>query len=268
MKSSLQQGVLFSGLLICVPIHSAELSGFAGLGVSAHPIYSGSNHTAVEPLLKAGVNLHSENWGLFGLSTDGLIWGLTPDSPFSVSLLLTKDEARKEVFHYTFSGGKNRDLQGMGNLSAAVMAGADLRYQQQNWTLWLRLLTGTEKQRYGDETPGRSVIITSGVETALWRWQRAALSVGGDISWANSGYQQRHYGVTAHQAQRTDFEFYSPSSGFQQGGLYAELVWHFDKNLAAGLTGRAQYLFDEAGSSPLVDSRMQYTLSSLIQYTF
>jgi hypothetical protein len=52
----------------------------------------------------------------------------------------------------------------MGNLSAAVMAGADLRYQQQNWTLWLRLLAATENQRYGDESPGRSVIITSGVK--------------------------------------------------------------------------------------------------------
>lgn len=106
MKVSLQQRVLFSGLLICAPTHSAELSGFAGLGASVRPIYSGSNHMAVEPLLNAGVNLHSENWGLFGLSTDGLIWGLTPDSPFSVSLLLTQDEARKEVFNYSFSGKK------------------------------------------------------------------------------------------------------------------------------------------------------------------
>lgn len=264
MKRSLQQGVLFSGLLICAPTHSAELSVFAGLGVSARPIYSGSNHTAVGPLLKAGVNLHSENWGLFGLSTGGLIWGLTPDSPFSVSLLLTQDEARKEVFNYPFSGRKNRDLQGMGNLSAAVMAGTDLRYQHENWTLWLCLLTATEKQRYGGEAPGRSLIVTSGAENELWRWQSAALSVGGDISWANSGYQQRHYGVT----QRTGFAVYSPSSGLQQGGLYAEVIWHFDKNLAAGLTSRAQYLFDEAGSSPLVNSRMQYTLASLIQYTF
>ncbi|MFE4110057.1 MipA/OmpV family protein [Kosakonia sp. YIM B13611] len=268
MKRSLQQGVLYSVLLICAPTHSAEFSGFAGLGVSARPIYSGSNHTAVGPLLKAGVNIHSENWGLFGLSTDGLIWGLTPDSPFSVSLLLTQDEARKEVFNYPFSGRKNRDLQGMGNLSAAVMTGADLRYQQENWTLWLRLLTATEKQHYGGEAPGRSMIVTSGAEAQLWRWQSATLSVGGDISWANRVYQQRHYGVTARQAQRTDFAVYSPSSGLQQGGLYAELVWQFDKNLAAGLTSRAQYLFDEAGSSPLVNSRMQYTLSSLIQYTF
>ncbi|WP_086869073.1 MipA/OmpV family protein [Kosakonia pseudosacchari] len=268
MKRSLQQGVLFSGLLICASTHSAELSGFAGLGVSIRPIYSGSNHTAVGPLLKAGVDLHSENWGLFGLSTDGLIWGLTPDSPFNVSLLLTQDEARKEVFNYPFSGRKNRDLQGMGNLSAALMAGTDLRYQQESWTLWLRLLTATEKQRYGGEAPGRSLIVTSGAQAELWRWQHAAISVGGDISWANSGYQQRHYGVTAHQAHRTDFAIYSPSSGFQQGGLYAELMWHFDKNLAAGLTSRAQYLFDEAGSSPLVNSRMQYSLSSLIQYTF
>lgn len=268
MKVSLQQRVLFSGLLICAPTHSAELSGFAGLGASVRPIYSGSNHMAVEPLLNAGVNLHSENWGLFGLSTDGLIWGLTPDSPFSVSLLLTQDEARKEVFNYSFSGKKKRDLQGMGDLSAALMAGTDLRYQQEHWMLWLRLLTATEKQRYGGDAPGRSLIVTSGAETELWRWQSVALSVGGDISWANSGYQQRHYGVTAQQAQRTDFAVYSPSSGFQQGGLYAEVVWHLDKNLAAGLTSRAQYLFDEAGSSPLVNSRMQYTLSSLIQYTF
>ncbi|EQC2551367.1 structural protein MipA [Enterobacter kobei] len=268
MKRSLQQGVLFSGLLICVPTHGTQFSGFTGLGVSTRPIYSGSSHMAVGTLLKAGVNLHSENWGLLGLSTDGLIWGLTPDSPFSVSLLLTQDEARKEVFNYLFSGRKNRDLQGMGNLSAALLAGTDLRYQQENWTLWLRLLTATEKQRYGGEAPDRSLIVTSGAEAELWRGQNVSLSVGGDISWANSGYQQRHYGVTEQQAQRTNFAVYSPSSGFQQGGLYAEVVWHFDKNLSAGLSSRAQYLFDEAGSSPLVNSRMQYTLSSLIQYTF
>ncbi|MEQ9943052.1 MipA/OmpV family protein [Pectobacterium aroidearum] len=268
MKISLQYGVLLAGIVYCAPLQSAELSGYAGLGVAVSPVYSGSQHSAPGPLLNAGVSLRSESWGLWSLSTEGLAWTLPSDSPFTVSLLLTPDEGRKEVFSYPFSTRKNRDLQGMGDLPDMLMAGAELRYQYEDWALWLRALSATQKHPYGGETQTLAMTLNSGVKTTLWRWRDADLSVAGDISWANSSYQQRHYGVTTSQAQRTDFASYYPSSGFQQGGVYTELVWHISENLAAGVTGRAAYLLDEAGKSPLVKSRMQYSLSSLIQYTF
>ncbi|MBS6739205.1 MipA/OmpV family protein [Phytobacter diazotrophicus] len=268
MKRSLQYGVSLAGIMLCVPLHSADLSGYAGLGVAVSPIYSGSQHAAPGPLLKGGVSLKSDGWGYWDLSTDGLAWTLPADSPFAVSLLLTPDEGRKEVFNYPFSGRKNRDLQGMGDLSDILMAGAELRYQREGWMVWLRALSATQKHRYGGETQDPGMTLNSGVKATLWHWRDVDFSVAGDITWANGGYQQRHYGVTTSQAQRTDFSVYRPSSGFQLGGVSTGLVWHISENVAAGVSGRAAYLFDEAGKSPLVKSRMQYTLSSLIQYEF
>mgnify|MGYP000089335735 CR=1 FL=1 len=268
MKRSLQYGVSLAGIAFCAPSHSTDLSGYAGLGVAVSPVYSGSQHYAPEPLFKGGISLRSDDWGHWALSTDGLAWTLPSDSPFTVSLLLTPDEGRKEVFNYPFSARKNRDLQGMGDLSDILMAGVEWRYQNEDWMLWLRALSATQKYRYGGETQALAMTLNSGVKATLWRWQDVDFSVAGDITWANSGYQQRHYGVTAKQEQRTDFSSYYPSSGFQSGGFYSELVWHISENVAAGVTGRAAYLPGEAGRSPLVKSRMQYTLSSLIQYEF
>ncbi|MFH5070393.1 MipA/OmpV family protein [Enterobacter cloacae complex sp. 2024EL-00215] len=268
MKRNLQYGVSFAGVVFCTSLHCAELSGYAGLGVAVTPVYSGSQHSAPGPLLKAGASLRSEEWGLWGLSMEGLVWTLSPTSPFNVSLVLTPDEGRKEVFSSPLSSSKNRELQGMGDLPDMLMAGAELRYQNEDWMLWLRALSATQKHQYGGETQALPMTLNSGVKTTLWHWRDAELSVAGDITWANSGYQQRHYGVTPEQAQQTDFTTYSPSSGFQQGGFYTELIWHINENLAAGVTGRTAYLLDEAGRSPLVKSRIQYSLSSLIQYTF
>jgi outer membrane scaffolding protein for murein synthesis (MipA/OmpV family) len=185
-----------------------------------------------------------------------------------VSLLLASDEGRKETVNYPFSARKNRDLQGMGDMSDMLMAGAEMRYHREDWTIWLRALSATQKHRYGGETQPQARTVNSGVKSTLWRGQDVEFSVAGDITWANGGYQQRHYGVTANQSQRTGFEAYSPSSGLQEAGVDSELVWHISENLAAGVAGRAACLIDEAGQSPLVKSRIQYTLSSMIQYEF
>jgi outer membrane scaffolding protein for murein synthesis (MipA/OmpV family) len=131
----------------------------------------------------------------------------------------------KEVFNYPFSGRKNRDLQGMGDLSDILMAGAELRYQREGWMVWLRALSATK-------APIRGRNAGSGHDVKQWREGNAMalagcrFSVAGDITWANGGYQQRHYGVTTSQAQRTDFSVYRPSSGFQLGGVSTGLVWH------------------------------------------
>lgn len=268
MKRSLLYGVSLAGIVLCAPLHGAELSGYAGLGVAVSPVYSGSRHYAPGPLLKGGLSLKSKDWGQWDLSTEGLAWTLHPDAPFAVSLLLAADEGRKETVNYPFSARKNRDLQGMGDMSDMLMAGAEMRYQREDWTIWLRALSATQKHRYGGETQQLARTVNSGVKSTLWRGQDVEFSVAGDITWANSGYQQRHYGVTASQSQRTGFDAYSPSSGLQEAGFDSELVWHISENLAAGVTGRAARLLDEAGKSPLVNSRMQYTLSSMIQYEF
>jgi hypothetical protein len=56
------------------PLHGAELSGYAGLGVAVSPVYSGSRHYAPGPLLKGGLSLKSKDWGQWDLSTEGLAW--------------------------------------------------------------------------------------------------------------------------------------------------------------------------------------------------
>lgn len=77
-------------------------------------------------------------------------------------------------------------------------------------------------------------LLNSGVKATLWHWRDVDFSVAGDITWANGGYQQRHYGVTTSQ-QRTDFSVYRPSfPGFQLGGVSTGLVWHISENVAAG----------------------------------
>jgi outer membrane scaffolding protein for murein synthesis (MipA/OmpV family) len=97
----------------------------------------------------------------------------------------------------------------MGDMADMLMAGTEMRYQREDWTIWLRALSATQKHRYGGETQQLARTVNSGVKSTLWRGQDVEFSVAGDITWANSGYQQRHYGVTANQSQRTGFEAYS-----------------------------------------------------------
>ena len=97
MKRSLLYGVSLAGIALCAPLRSAELSGYAGLGVAVSPVYSGSQHYAPGPLLKGGLSLKSKDYGQWDLSTEGLGWTYSPDSPFAVSLLLASDEGRNET---------------------------------------------------------------------------------------------------------------------------------------------------------------------------
>lgn len=268
MKRSMQCGVLLMGGVICMQANATEFSGFAAAGATVSPIYSGSDHFAPGPLLKAGVTARSQNWGAVSLSTEGLSWNFMPESRFSTSLLLTRDEGRKDTFNYPLSGKKNHSLNGMGDLPATVMAGTELRYQNDDWAVWLQILGTNKKCDYGSETLGAAMVVNSGVEAVILRRHSTVLSLGSDISWANRAQMQKHYGVTTSQANHTRFDQYAPSAGWQTGGLYADLIWELTNSLSAGVNGRVGYLFDEAGKSPLVNSRAQYTLSSFILYSF
>lgn len=268
MKKIKQVRIAAIGLVLPGLAQAAEFHGFVGAGMAVSPLYSGASHYAPGPVLKGGFAVETEAWGRVGVSTDGVMWQPMPDGQLVFGLLATRDEGRKETFDYPFSGKQNRDLNGMGDLPDTLMAGAQLRYQKTDLALWIRVLSATQKRDYGGEALGPMTTIAAGAQTALWRWHGAALSVGSDLNWASRGYLQAHYGVTGRQAERTGFDDYAPSSGWQKGGIYTGLSWELTSSLSAGVSGRVDYLFSEAGRSPLVNSRAQYTLSSLIQYSF
>ncbi|MBF8462693.1 MipA/OmpV family protein [Klebsiella michiganensis] len=268
MDRRMLRGGLLAGVLLCTGAMSAEISGFAGLGASVAPLYSGSSRYAPGPLLTAGVTWRSQDFGTFALTSNDFNWDPAPNSPFSMSLQVTSDGGRKETINSPFSARKNHDLRGMGDLPATVMAGVRLRYRQDGWSAWANALTATQKRHYGGEALGNPVTASSGAEMTLLRWHDGALAVGGDITWASRGYLQGHYGISARQAAQTGFPPYSSSAGWQNGGVYSELTWHLTDLLSAGFNGRVEYLFSEPGKSPLVRSRVQYTLSSLLLYSF
>ncbi|HBX2614176.1 TPA: MipA/OmpV family protein [Klebsiella pneumoniae] len=256
------------GLLHGHQVSCAELHGFIGTGLEYAPVYSGARQYSVQPGFQAGGTIQGEHWGALTLSSDGVEWDLSPDTPFSASLLVYIDDGRDEVISTPFSHKENNELKGMGDLPDIPMAGVSVSYKMDALALWFRGLAATRTREYGGVPLGRMYKFASGGQFTMFELQNEALSVGSDLTWASSGYQQGHFGVSAQQALTTRFDKYTPGSGLQSGGIYTDLTYRLTDHLIAGLNLRADYLFDKAARSPLVDKRTGYSVGSLIQYSF
>lgn len=221
----------------------------------------------------AGLNLSPVGyltWGRWSLSSsaglierkrDGTEGGLTAEisqrGTMSTRLGLRLDRGR--------DASSDPTLTGMGDIPMTVRARLDLQWRPtSDWSM----STGLSADALGR---GQGVMGDLGASRS-WRLGDAGrLTLGTSLSWADTGYTQRWYGVSEAQALTSGYPVFRTHSGIN--GLNVSLAWQRDLHLAgqvwAAFAGLSMHRrLGDALHSPLTLQQDQWNARAGVAWRF
>ncbi len=149
----------------------------------------------------------------------------------------------------------------MGDIKSAAQAGAMLNYVLGDLNLSTVLLTGLS-----DKNRGQQLML--GADYTVYDSENFALMLNSSITASNADYQQRWYGVTKQQAQKSGFKAYQAGSGLTLGTVGITGIVPITKELRLINSLSYNQLLGDAADSPLVKSKGSAEFSALLQYTW
>src|SRR5262249_20543635 len=94
------------------------------------------------------------------------------------------------------------------------------------------------------------------------------LFLGPTLTVAGAPYMKAYFGVSPSEAARTQLRVFTPGGGVKSTGFGATAIWQLSEHWFFESGGAVQYLLGDAGSSPIVEERAQFTLSINAVYHF
>ncbi|WP_305725164.1 MipA/OmpV family protein [Hydrogenophaga sp.] len=238
-------------LALCPPVHAQSvsqeptygLSGRIGLNAVSMRTYEGSPNTRTLAAPDLTLSYRSRDWGTVEFGQRGLIWNAVEAGRFRFDLVAQFDPGRKDKDTSALNPTPgDKRLAGMGSVKSSTEAGVGIGYGP--------VMVVARQSLSERGAKGAQVDMT--VEHSWPLSDRLGLRVAHSATWANRDYMQTYFGVTAAQAQATQFSVYTPKSGLRKvevsvGAEYAVAPkWKLQANLAIS------HLGDVAAKSPLV----------------
>ena len=232
---------------------SEGLSGRIGMLVATTPTYEGSPNDRILVTPDLTLTYRSQGWGTVQFGQRGLAWNAIESGRFRLALLAQFDLGRKDRDTSSVNPTPGDDrLAGMGNVKASTEVGFGIGYGP---------VTVAARQSLG-ERGAKGVQVDMTIEQAWAVSERLSLHPALTATWADRDYMQAYFGVTAAQAQATDFSAYAPTSGCRKveatmGAEYAlSPKWTLQASIGVSQLG------DKAAASPIV-ARRNGTLVSI-----
>ena len=181
----------------------------------------------------------------------------------SVSDLLPSNKPTTGVDKLSTASISNNKLVNVDEIPMRILMGGFYHFKFTNqWRLSSNLLYGAGKKRDGLRV---GADLRYGVND-LSASHKLTLSVG--LTAVNQSYNQAYFGIRPEDAARTALRIYSPDGGVKD--LHADIFWNWHFNPSLLLTTRinATRLVGDAGHSPLVEKRHNFSFSSALAYRF
>lgn len=246
------------GAFVCSNSYADELKIGAGIGMSLP--YEGSDKYILIPDAMLQYTTETNSFGLFSLGTSGAKWQFNIFDNIHIALLGTYMQGRKEEIG--FSGSKNKDLKGMGDLKGAAGAGVELSYNIIGHSFYINSLTAIGHRDYGGKNIDNATRFEFGINSHFdinKNW-----SIDSNISTKN--YSQAYFGVTEKQALNTDYSIYTPNSGIKDAGILIGINYKISEGFFVNLKSGGYYLFGDMADSPI--TKQKYGLVNIIGLSY
>ena len=226
----------------------------AGLGVAYAPEVMGGDFYKGGAMPSFDIAHRS---GFFMGTSKGIGWSYAVNPDWQAAIFLAPSGERKEKDRLT----DKINFKGMGDIKSAAQAGAMLNYVLGDLNLSTVLLTGLS-----DKNRGQQLML--GADYTVYDSENFALMLNSSITASNADYQQRWYGVTKQQAQKSGFKAYQAGSGLTLGTVGITGIVPITKELRLINSLSYNQLLGDAADSPLVKSKGSAEFSALLQYTW
>ncbi|CAB3668923.1 MipA/OmpV family protein [Achromobacter kerstersii] len=257
-----QRGASSRGLTVATGEERPEgqWTFYGTLGVGVAPRYSGSDESSAVPIFGAGVR--SPN-GFF-LGTDhGLGWETQAlDSTFRFYVL--PSASRKD--HKKGYQGSDK-LRGMGDIKSRAQIGMDA--ETMLGPVMLSATLGHAFKKGDDRDVGSAyTLLNLGASTTVYEGSAGALSLALSGTLGDGNYMRTWYGVSSQQSAKSGYRRYDPKGGLESMSLGATWALPLNKAWSWTVAAEARRLFGDAADSPIVKERNQYTIGTMVTYTY
>ena len=230
-------------------------------GMANAPRYSGSDERMTAPVLGGKI---ISPWGVF-LDTDtGLGWGYEGNA-LSFSAYVGASGSRKDKNESMQAGSKR--LKGMGQIKSRPQLGVSAAYNLGGVIIGATLEHALEEDKH-KETSKAFTHLELSLGTHLYEGRYGCVDAAINSHFGDRNYLQTWYGVTTDQATRSRFKEYKASAGNISNGMSLSWSVPINEHTQFSTLLDVQYLADKAGKSPIVEQRLQASVSGELQYTF
>ena len=228
------------------------LTGSIGMGVASMPTYEGSPNRRSLAVPWVTLNYRSQDWGEVSLGQDGLVWQAIEAGDLRLGLVANPDAGRKDrkPSGMNPTPGDMR-LAGMGEVRASTEAGVLVGYGP--FSLQARKSLGNRGHK------GTQVDL--GVAWPLMTSDKAAVTLGAGLTWADKDYMQAYFGVTPAQSQASGFRAYTPKAGVRKFDFSVNTEYALTQDWKLQGSLLLTQLTGDAADSPLVKRKTNPSLA-------
>ncbi len=230
-----------------------EWDGIVGAGVGIVPNYVGSDHTKSElqPLVKITYGRFFAG-GIAGLGIGYNAFELG-NTVFGVFLTHVLDDPRDE--------SDDRHLRGLGDVNATSRAALFAQYKQG----WVRATANVSWDVGGNK---QGMLAKMSVDAIFHPAPKLELSVGPQLTYGNSQYEQTLFGINTSQSSQSGLPIYTPKSGLTQAALELSASYALSESWIASTRVAAGRLMGDSANSPVTEKKNQDTFGTYLAYKF
>lgn len=260
MKSSINRTSLLC-FAICISCsataadtnsESGSLSATTGVAYVAR--YLGSEEYHAVGVL--GVNYQSPT-GVF-FDSGRLGYRTSASERVNIAASIGYDQGRKDQ-NGRMAGADS--LSGMGDIDAATAAFIEFGYQLTEAVNIAAMVIAPISDRQDD------IQAVVSFDSTLLTSEKDRLSAVTSLYFGTQQYNQSYFGVTEEQHQHSAFEAFTPKQGLNSVVLQVNWAHQLNKNWSTCLSISTSQLMNDAGSSPITQSRSNNQLAATITYT-
>jgi len=222
---------------------------YVGVGLAAQPVYEGSQryHALPAPIVDA----HYKDLAFLSVG-EGIGVNLLRGRLYRAGVALTYDLGRDQ--HAATR------LKGLGTIGVApeVKLFADVALLPVILDFDLRRAIGGTDGYIGD----------IGMHVPIPLASNLFLFAGPSVTFADGRYMQSYFGVSAAQAVNSEFRPFDAHGGVKRAGFGLTAVYQISEQWMLASDGAAQRLLGAAARSPIVESKVEFTIDLNAVYKF
>lgn len=237
-----------------------EWKFYGTLGVGYAPRYSGSDESSALPIFGLGIRSPG---GFFLDTAHGLGWE-TQALSSTFRFYVAPSASRKD--HKKGFEGSNK-LRGMGDIKSRAQIGMDAETQLGPVTLSATVAHAFKK---GDDRDVGSAytLFNLGASTTVYEGSAGSISLALSSNFGDGNYMRTWYGVSDRQSANSGYRRYNPKGGLESVGLGATWSLPLSKEWSWSVAAEARRLYGDAADSPIVKDRNQYSIGTMVTYTY
>ena len=212
----------------------------AGLVALSGARYQGASEQRV--LLVPGITVQTAN-GLFADPINGLGFTLNAMDQLQYGLRATVETGRST----------EDALPGFDKIRVRLNPGAFVNYKPSD------RLTLKSALRLGVGDGGKGHVLNLGAAYRIYQAGPVVIDVNASVKYANKGYQQSYFGVSAAQSAASGLKAFQPAAGFNTAQVGVAAGFPLSERMYAFSGVSLQRLLGDAANSPIVQKKQQLT---------